>query len=158
MKTSTWNWQIGHKLSTPELYYILQLRMDVFVVEQECAYQDVDGCDLNCWHLTLSSSNTPHKIMAYLRVFPPKEKTVIIGRVIVASDFRKQGLGRTLMQEAHLRCHSFDFKTFQLSAQHHLQSFYEHLGYQAVGTPYDEDGIPHIKMVASKESASYPSN
>ena len=156
MKTIRWSWQIGNLLSVSELYNILQLRVEVFVVEQDCPYQDVDGLDLDCWHLSMFTDQHPQKPVAYLRVFPPKSDVVTIGRVIVAHHSRKQGLGKILMQEAHLRCRSFDFTSFQLSAQHHLQSFYQDLGYTSVGDPYDEDGIPHIKMIAHKNTARYP--
>lgn len=156
MKNLIWSWQVGTQLSVSELYHILQLRVEVFVVEQECPYQDVDGLDLDCWHLSLFTERSPQKPAAYLRVFPPKNDVITIGRVIVASDYRKQGLGRVLMQEAHLRCQSFEFKTIQLSAQHHLENFYKTLGYSPVGVPYDEDGIPHIKMTANHNTLSFP--
>ena len=155
MKTLIWSWQIGNKLSISELYHILQLRIEVFVVEQECPYQDVDGCDLECWHLSAFTEQSPQAPVAYLRVFPPENNVVTIGRVIVASDHRKKGLGKILMREAHSRCCSFEFKTYQLSAQYHLQNFYKDLGYRPVGKPYDEDGIPHIKMVATKETVGH---
>ena len=156
MKNIHWSWQRGNLLSVSEMYHILQLRIEVFVVEQDCPYQDVDGLDLDCWHLSMFTEQHPKKPISYLRVFPPKNQIVTIGRVIVAAHARKQGLGKILMKEAHQRCSSFHFSSFQLSAQHHLQGFYQDLGYNSVGEPYDEDGIPHIKMIANKNTARCP--
>ncbi|UJH69092.1 GNAT family N-acetyltransferase [Allomuricauda sp. SCSIO 65647] len=135
------------ELTKDELYRILQLRAEVFVVEQECAYQDVDGKDQKALHVLCQESG---KLQAYTRIFKPGDyfEKASIGRVVVDRSSRDKGLGQKIMKK------SIDFlveelseKEIELSAQTYLLRFYENLGFQSAGDTYLEDGIPHIKMV-----------
>lgn len=132
-------------LSVTELYALLQLRQEVFVVEQECPYLDADGQDHEAHHLMGFIDN---QLALYTRLFFDIDNdTSIIGRVIVKSTHRKKGLGYILMQESELQCkHLHSSKRITLGAQAHLEGFYTTLGYSVYGDEYDEDGIPHLPM------------
>lgn len=135
------------ELSTLELHDILQLRSEVFVVEQNCVYQDVDGKDKKAIHIIGRKNG---EVVAYTRVFRPGEyfKNASIGRVVVKASQRQYGLGKIIMKstigyiENNLKPGSIE-----LSAQTYLLKFYNSLGFKEKGTEYLEDGIPHIKMV-----------
>lgn len=137
-----------NELTTYELYDILKLRETVFIVEQNCAYLDCDGMDINCYHLFAYADN---KLMAYLRIIPAEHNQpniVSIGRVIVHPNFRGKEIGKILFlkgKKAVKNLYGINTK-ITISAQHHLQKFYQNLGFTPVGEVYDEDGIPHIKM------------
>ncbi len=133
-------------LSTIELYQLLQLRSEVFVVEQNCIYQDIDGKDDIAWHLLGKKED---RLVAYLRIFERGDyfKNVSIGRVVVAENARKRGYAKKIMEAA--MGHIFEDlseKKITLSAQTYLIPFYQELGFESVGEGYLEDGIPHIKM------------
>ena len=134
-------------LSHVELYALLRLRSEVFVVEQQCVYQDIDDRDAEALHLLVEEDGD---LAAYLRIFQPEKggSKASIGRVVVASSHRKKGLARRMMQHA-LEFISLHFKVdgVFLSAQVYLKDFYADLGFEEQGEPYLEDGIPHIKMV-----------
>ena len=135
-------------LDARTLHDVLLLRSQVFVVEQECAYQDVDGLDLaeGTRHLIARSDGT---IAAYARILAPgaDRPTPRIGRVIVAPEHRGEQLGRALMQRALEVCEQhWPGQPVELGAQDHLRGFYASLGFQAQGEPYDEDGIAHVWM------------
>ncbi len=142
-------WQIKqfNELSTRELYQILQLRNEVFVVEQNCVYQDADGKDYVAYHLFLEKDN---QIIAYARLFKSGAyfDKASIGRVVVHPDYRKQNLGQKLMQKA-LRFMTETLKeaTIEISAQTYLLKFYNDLGFKEKGEVYLEDGLPHIRMI-----------
>lgn len=134
------------ELSSNEVYELLQLRSEVFVVEQNCVYQDIDGKDNVAWHILGKDAN---KIVAYLRLFEPGDyfDTTSIGRVVVAKTARKKGFAKKIMEAAMK--HAFKHLNEQiitLSAQTYLIQFYKELGFREVGEGYLEDGIPHIKM------------
>lgn len=134
-------------LSTIELYQLLQLRSEVFVVEQNCVYQDIDGKDDIAWHVLGKKKDG---LVAYLRIFEPGDyfKRASIGRVVVAERARKRGYAKKIMEAA--MAHIFENlseKKITLSAQTYLIPFYQELGFESVGEGYLEDGIPHIKMV-----------
>lgn len=135
------------ELSREELYDLLQLRAAVFVVEQDCVYQDIDGKDQIALHV-LGYSNSD--LIAYARVFKPGDyfKEAAIGRVVVAKNNRSGGFGKAIMEAAIKACES-QLKTdiISLSAQTYLVRFYNDLGFKSTGQEYLEDGIPHIKMV-----------
>lgn len=144
-------------LSTEELYRIVQLRQQVFVVEQNCVYLDADGYDREALHLFAVQQGC---VVACCRLLPPglKYQEASIGRVCTALAQRGSGLGRELMQRAlTLAAASYapegvriDLGTaIRISAQLYLQNFYNNLGFIAVSAPYDEDGIPHIEMLHS---------
>jgi ElaA protein len=133
-------------LSPRELHDALALRQRVFVVEQACLYQDVDGKDPNALHL-LGRDETS-ALVAYARILPPGARfdVAAIGRVVVAPEHRGQGLARTLMLEAIRIARDHHGPRVALSAQAHLEAFYASLGFVRVGDVYDEDGIPHVDM------------
>lgn len=134
-------------LTTDELYAFLQLRSKVFVVEQNCVYQDMDGKDQHALHV-LGFKNK--KLVAYTRVFKPGDyfEFASIGRVVVEPNQRKFKYGTAIM-EASIEAIGIHFKTakIKISAQKYLLNFYRNLGFKQVGVEYLEDGIPHIAMI-----------
>ena len=140
-----WKCHSFQDLSLEQLYAILQLRQEVFVVEQNCPYLDADGRDYSAHHLM---GFIHHQLALYTRIFfIDNQKEGIIGRVIVKEKYRKRGLGYDLMTESEIRCiKMFSPKEITLGAQAHLKSFYNRLGYSVCGDEYDEDGIPHLPM------------
>ncbi|KGL62428.1 GNAT family N-acetyltransferase [Polaribacter sp. Hel1_85] len=134
------------ELTTDQLYAILQLRSEVFVVEQDCVYQDVDYKDQKSLHVFGFKND---KIVAYTRIFKPGDyfENASIGRVVVAASERKYGFGHDLMKisiEA-IKIH-FKVDKITISAQKYLKKFYESHNFIQVGEEYLEDGIPHIRM------------
>ncbi|WP_092740605.1 GNAT family N-acetyltransferase [Hymenobacter psychrophilus] len=135
-------------LTTTELYAQLQLRSEVFVVEQTCPFQDIDGLDQAAWHLLGHASNG--ELAAYARLFGPgiAFPEASIGRVVSSPRHRRTGLGRELMREAIAGiARQFSPQPIQIGAQLYLQAFYESFGFRQVGEGYLEDDIPHIHMV-----------
>lgn len=136
-----------NELTTSELYEILKLRSEVFVVEQDCVYQDIDGKDLKALHVLGKKDNI---IIAYTRLFNSGEyfDTPSIGRVVVKQNQRKYGFGHDLMK-ASIKAivNNYNNTTITISAQSYLQKFYESHEFKQVGEEYLEDGIPHIRMV-----------
>jgi ElaA protein len=146
----TVDWICKHHsdLGKEQLYAILQLRAQVFVVEQQCAYQDVDGQDLegDTCHLMAWDGN---QLVAYLRLLDPELQggDVVIGRVIIAPHARGAGLGHELMDQALKQIEERWPETpIYLSAQTHLQGYYGRYGFVVTGEEFFEDGIPHIGM------------
>jgi ElaA protein len=142
------NWAIKRfdELTLDELYNILQLRNEVFIVEQNCVYKDPDGKDQSAWHLMAIEDD---KLIAYTRILPPgvSYNNPAIGRVVTSSSKRRSGLGRELMKRSIEACEKLFGKTsITLSAQVYLEDFYKSLGFIVAGEEYLEDGIPHIKM------------
>jgi ElaA protein len=130
------------------LYDVLRLRAEVFVVEQNCAYQDVDRRDVQAFHLM--GYNDQGELVAYARLFDAGQcyEQASIGRVVVAPAYRRYGLGQALMQQAIMRISGlFGAQPIQIGAQLYLMRFYEGFGFGQLGEPYDEDGIPHIHML-----------
>lgn len=133
-------------LTTNELYDLLQLRSEVFVVEQDCVYQDIDGKDQKALHvLGYHDAN----LVAYTRIFKKGDylEEASIGRVVVSAEARKHNFGKEIMNSS-IEAVSIYFNTsiIVLSAQTYLKRFYNNLGFIEVGEEYLEDGIPHIKM------------
>lgn len=146
-----WSATDGPDLVADILYDVLALRSAVFVVEQECAYQDIDGLDLleGTRHLIGRGPDVGFDIVAYARILPPggSASTPRVGRVIVNGQSRGRQLGRQLMERALACCAEYwPEHAVELGAQAHLTGFYESLGFAAVSEPYDEDGIPHVWM------------
>ncbi|MFK5880176.1 MAG: GNAT family N-acetyltransferase [Flavobacteriaceae bacterium] len=135
------------QLTTSEIYQILRLRSEVFVVEQDCVYQDVDDKDQKAIHLFFTNEN---EVVAYTRLFAPGLyfDAASIGRVVVSLEYRKDGLGHQIM-DASIKVVQQKFNTSKItiSAQTYLNFFYESHGFIQKGNEYLEDGIPHIKMV-----------
>lgn len=136
-------------LSAAALYELLALRSEVFVVEQRCVYQDIDGLDPQLLHLC-GREAASGALLAYARLLPPGVKgqsLPMIGRVLTAPAARGRGLGRPLMQRALAECAArWPALAVQISAQAHLQDFYASLGFEPCSEVYDEDGIAHIDM------------
>ncbi|MEJ6675791.1 MAG: GNAT family N-acetyltransferase [Polaribacter sp.] len=134
------------ELNTTELYEILQLRSEVFVVEQDCVYQDIDFKDQKSLHVFGYKKD---KIIAYTRIFKPGDyfDKASIGRVLVVASERKHGFGHDLMK-ASIRAIKIHFKVKEItiSAQKYLKKFYEAHQFTQIGNEYLEDGIPHIRM------------
>jgi len=137
------------ELTNQELYSILQLRSEIFVVEQNCAYQDLDGKDQTALHV-LGIKN--ERIVAYTRIFKPGSyfEFASIGRVIVAKNERQHKYGYDIMKASvdAIKNH-FNQTKIKLSAQCYLKKFYNNLGFYEVGEEYLEDGIPHVSMIKS---------
>lgn len=131
------------ELSNIELYQILQLRTEVFVVEQDCVYQDMDDKDFESLHVVLLLDNN---IAAYTRVYE-SSKASHIGRVVVKRENRKNDLGKLIMKESIDSCESvYGKQDVTISAQLYLLKFYLELGFKSEGEIYLEDGIKHIQM------------
>ncbi|WP_298489316.1 GNAT family N-acetyltransferase [uncultured Maribacter sp.] len=134
-------------LNTEELYKILQLRSEVFVVEQDCVYQDVDSKDQKALHVIGFKKD---EVVAYTRIFRSGDyfKDASIGRVVVKESERKYGYGKVIM-EASIKAVEENLKEtkIHISAQEYLIKFYSSLGFKQVGEGYLEDGIPHVGMI-----------
>lgn len=134
------------ELNKDELYKILQLRSEIFVVEQDCVYQDIDFKDQKALHIIGIKND---KIIAYTRIFKPGDyfKNSSIGRVVVDAKERQFGYGHQLM-EVSIKAIKDYFKvdTITISAQKYLTKFYESHQFKQIGEEYLEDGIPHIRM------------
>lgn len=145
------NWQVKtfEQLTNNELYDALKLRIDVFVVEQTCYYPDLDDLDrdLNTLHVFSYQNN---KMVAYLRILAKGicyPEYIAIGRVIIAPDARKHGYGNQLMQQALITCQQyFPKQNIKMSAQEHLEKYYQKHGFIRCSAMYLEDNIPHISM------------
>jgi ElaA protein len=141
----SWQRKHFHELSVQELHDLLQLRVDVFVVEQNCAYREIDGKDPSCMHILAKHGYT---MVAYARIIPASDNDLPhIGRVVVHEQFRRKGIARDLM--------TYTLKVLEeitgsrrsaLAAQAHLEDFYSSFGYKKVGEEYMWDGIPHVDM------------
>ncbi|MDA9342047.1 GNAT family N-acetyltransferase [Flavobacteriaceae bacterium] len=134
-------------LSTIELYEILQLRSKVFVVEQDCVYQDIDGNDQKALHIIGTIEN---KIIAYTRCFRPGDyfREASIGRVVVKESQRKFKRGNQIMNKSIKAIEDhYKTNTIKISAQCYLNKFYTNLQFKPIGEKYLEDGIPHIYMI-----------
>jgi ElaA protein len=141
-----WKIKRFETLSTKELYDLLQLRAEVFIVEQNCVYQDIDGKDEKALHMIGEDNG---QIVAYARLFKPHDyfEQASIGRVIVKETARSQKLGHILMREAIEAVNShFDQRNITISAQLYLKKFYESHGFIQTSEMYLEDDIPHIEM------------
>lgn len=135
------------QLSLKELYFILQLRSEVFVVEQDCVYQDIDAKDQYALHI-IGKKDT--KIIAYTRVFKGGDyfKEASIGRVVVSLKDRHLNYGQQIMEASIVAIkNNYDTSEIKISAQKYLENFYNNLGFKTIGDPYLEDGISHIAML-----------
>jgi ElaA protein len=136
-----------HELHVKELYELLRLRSEVFVVEQNCIFLDTDNKDQNCYHLLVYSND---KLAAYSRLVPAglSYPEVSIGRVVTSLAFRGTGLGRKVMELAIQNCRElYGPCEIRVGAQTYALPFYTSLGFVAQGEAYDEDGIEHIEML-----------
>ena len=139
-------------LTVDELYAILQLRETVFIVEQNCIYNDIDNLDQVCYHLFSEDQNTG-KIIAYTRLVPANIKFDVpaVGRLISDKNYRGKGLGRALMVKSIEEvCRLFNTNVVKISAQTYLLNFYISIGFKPISQPYEEDGIEHVDMILEK--------
>ena len=144
-----WHWSRLSELTVDQLYAVFAAREAVFVVEQTCAYQELDGLDLDADHLIGWNGD---EVAAYLRVLGPGKRFAepSIGRVLTTQKFRSLGLGREMMNRALERIDErFAGTAVRISAQAHLQPFYSSFGFAKVSEQYLEDGIPHLEMLRS---------
>lgn len=152
MSRYNWYFKPFNELTPHELYAIMHLRSEVFVVEQNCVYLDADGKDLPAWHLMGWDGN---KLVAYSRLLPAglAFTEVSIGRVVSSPAYRGTGAGKELMETAIKTCKDlFGDQPIRIGAQLYLQKFYESLGFVQVSEMYLEDNIPHIEMIREGSS------
>ena len=146
----TWRLASFDELSPIEVHDIYQARVAVFVLEQNCPFQDVDGVDPRSWHLFTRANGGGGAIEAYCRLVPPglKYAEPSIGRVLTASTARRSGAGRELMHEAVRRTQAlWPGQPIRIGAQQYLEKFYGGFGFAKASETYLEDGIPHIEML-----------
>jgi ElaA protein len=142
-----WVFKSFSELSSNELYDILKLRSEVFVVEQQCIFLDMDDKDKQSWHLI---GNNENEIAAYVRILPPgvSYAEMSIGRVVTSPRARRKGAGRILMLKAISTCiEIFGNQPIRIGAQLYLKNFYNSLGFEPCSDIYLEDGIEHIEML-----------
>ncbi|OWA35157.1 GNAT family N-acetyltransferase [Saccharibacillus sp. O16] len=145
-----WKLKSFEQLSGDEVYRILRARVDVFVLEQQCLYPEVDGKDPKCYHLFAEKDG---EIAAYCRLLPPDVAypQASIGRVLVSHGYRGQGLAQELMQRAIVfLTEQLRESEIKIQAQHYLEKFYGTFGFQPISEVYPEDGIPHVDMLLTK--------
>lgn len=134
------------ELTLDELYALLKLRAEVFVVEQNCPYQDLDGYDQSALHLYIIHGDKPS---AYARIIPPGAyyKEASIGRVITSKEYRMTGLGKKLFEQCIKICKQhYSKQAIRIMAQCYLRKFYMDFGFVEEGPEFIEDGIPHVEM------------
>ncbi len=145
-----WTYKYFDELLPAELYAVMQLRNEVFVVEQNCVYQDADEKDITSYHLMGWDGSI---LVAYTRILPPglAYAEASIGRVVTSPKYRGTGAGRQLMELSIARTmEQFTIKTIKIGAQLYLEKFYGSLGFVQCGPGYLEDDIPHIPMQLQK--------
>ena len=166
-----WHFSPFHELTPQDLHDLYQARAAVFVVEQKCVFQDVDGADPACWHLlgfSPSPSGTQRaergvgegrgegQLFAYARFVPPglKFPEASIGRVLTTQPARRSGAGRELMAESIRRAEGlWPGQAIRIGAQRYLEKFYGSFGFATSSEPYDEDGIEHVEMLRAPSGA-----
>ncbi|SDM88203.1 GNAT family N-acetyltransferase [Sediminibacillus halophilus] len=135
------------ELDTKELYTIIQTRIDVFVVEQQCPYHELDGHDYRAVHLFCKDGK---KIVAYARLLPKGTvyEQASIGRVLVHKQYRGQGLARELLQKAIFQItEQWQETTIKIQGQEYLRHFYASFGFKEISDVYLDDDIPHVDML-----------
>ncbi len=142
-----YHWKKFDELSAIDIFDMLKARQDVFIIEQNCIYPDIDDLDKKSWHLLARRDG---ELVAYLRVVYPgyKYAELSIGRVLTIEEVRGAGIGYHLVAEAIKNINQIaENVAIRISAQFHLQKFYDVFGFKSVSEPYDEDGILHIEML-----------
>ena len=143
-----WTWHIWSSLAPDTLYAFLRLRSDIFVVEQNCVFPDMDGVDPQCEHLC--GHDAQGQLLAYLRLVPPgiKAPQPALGRLVVSQHARGRGLSRLAIHEGLQRCATqYPAQAVFLSGQQHLAPLYASLGFVTISAPYLDDGIWHVNML-----------
>lgn len=138
------------ELTNKELYALLKLRVDVFVVEQNCAYQELDNEDQEAIHVLMKSNHD--ELIGYSRILF-KNETIHIGRIVTSKEHRGKGLGKQLMNHCiEYARKNHPSKVVEIAAQIQLESYYKQFGFQTVSAPYDWDGILHVDMELKNHS------
>jgi len=134
-----------NKLSPADVYNILKLRQDIFIIEQNCIYDDIDGMDLFSEHVMFYDDET---LAAYSRIVPAGAKfdEISIGRIIVHPNYRGRGLGKEIVNKSLDILRKRKVNCVMIEAQCYLENFYRSLGFEKISEPYDVDEIPHIEM------------
>ena len=152
-----WRWCRFEALTVVELQHIYAARQQVFAIEQQCLYLDVDGHDEAAYHLAAWSDG--HRMpLAYGRLLDPgvKYPEPSMGRVITTAQARGVGLGRELVRRIiSASSAAWPDQGIRISAQARLERFYRGFGFDPVGTPYDEDGIPHLEMLRAADRVAF---
>ncbi len=148
-----WQWAPFEQLSNHDVYAMMAARLHVFVLEQQCLWNDFDGLDVDAHHLlgwAPASSKGRRRLVAYLRVLAPGAKyaEASIGRVLTTSEGRGGGIGRALVEQglAHTD-RLYPQARIKIGAQQYLERFYAGFGFATISAPYDEDGIMHVDML-----------
>ena len=142
-----WSWKSFEQITKEELYEVLSFRQSIFVVEQKSWYQDADGLDNISLHLLLKENTF---LVGYLRLIPPGKKydTPSIGRIAIKENLRGNAIGSELVKRGIKKSsETYLTDSVTISAQTYLTKFYQNHGFTIQGKVYDEDGIPHVKMV-----------
>jgi ElaA protein len=150
MSINQWEVKTFQPLTVDELFDVLKLRVDVFVVEQACAYPELDEYDRHEETRHISGHDVAGQLIAYARILPPglRFPEVNLGRFVVKAELRKKGIGHQLLQKALQESSRCWPKTpMRISAQDYLQAFYAQYGFIRVSEVYLEDGIPHVEML-----------
>lgn len=146
-----WQWSSFADLPNADLYDMLAQRQNVFVLEQQCLYPDLDGYDQDAWHLLgWRVIDGKRQLAACLRVIAPgvKYAEMSIGRVLSTNAARGTGVGRELLLEGIARAEQlYPGHRIRIGAQQYLEAFYGSFGFKTVSEPYDEDGIMHVEML-----------
>lgn len=144
-----WYIKTFEELSSKELYTIIQERISVFIVEQDCAYMETDDNDLISTHIYLKNDED---IVAYARVFPNNEN-IHVGRVLVKKEYRSQGKANELLEKVldHIKQTEPD-KTIEMMAEEYVQELYESFGFKTISEPYIDCGILHVDMIKEPEA------
>ena len=153
--TINWNWYQFQQLNITQLYELLKIRQDVFIIEQHCIYPDIDGLDPNCLHLLGYDGGD---LIAYMRLIPADfhpSGNIALGRIISLATKRGTGIGKTMMQQAmEYTAEHYPQQDVQLAAQYYLRGFYQNFGFSSISEPYDEDGIRRIDMLRKYKSGN----
>lgn len=155
----SWRWAQFSELTAADLYECLALRAQVFVVEQNCVYLDVDGLDHRAWHLFGFERQSGTRLCAYLRLLPPGlvYPEVALGRIVIASEQRGSGCGNALVAEGLLGAKRlFPGHPLRINAQQYLQQFYQGFGFVTASEMELEDGIPHVQMTLNDPAPRAP--
>lgn len=152
-----WESKKHSDLEAPEIHEILGVRQAVFIIEQQCIYEDADKLDASATHIigrsSPSNQDASQDLVAYARLLSPgaKHAECSFGRVLVTKQYRRQGFGKKLVEHCINECHKlYPDSDICISAQLHLQKFYEHYGFSAAGKPYDYAGLEHIDMLLTR--------
>ena len=143
-----WQWYEWAQLPPDVLYGFLKLRSDIFVVEQNCVFSDMDGVDPLCDHLC--GFDDKGLVLVYLRLLPPglKFPEVSLGRLVTSPDARRGGCAREALRLGLERLRQkFPGHTVRIGGQQYMEKFYASVGFVSTGQPYLEDGIPHVEML-----------